>query len=214
MNASACPAASAAVAAASTVSHACVPASRRPAATAGLGEDTRPRRVTGRPAQVQAAYARRATGQDQRPDHADRLFRVHRKVRHPVADESGEQYLVWPAGEHRQVRQPPCVVGRAHLGRHPVHRAGDRGGPARAHVRGADAHGRGVRRLGQALRQGNSPRRRRTRRGNVATQAPTRPAPYTRANVARRRASTAAPPSPGPEGSAGHARSGPIRALR
>ena len=147
MNVSAWAAASAAVAAASTVSHACV-LGGRPALAAGLGQDPRPRRVAGRPAQVQAADARRATGQHQRPDHADRLFRVHRQVRYPVADERGEQYRVRPAGDHRQVGQPPGVVRGADLGRHPVHRAGDRGGPARAHVGGADARGRDVRRLG------------------------------------------------------------------
>ncbi len=125
-------------------------AGRRPAVTAGLGEDPRPRRVAGRLAQVQAAHARRAAGQDQRPDHADRLFRVHGQVRHPVADERGEQHRVRPAGEHRQVGQPARVVRGAYLGRHPVHRAGDRDGPGRPHVRGAKARWRDVRRLGQA----------------------------------------------------------------
>ena len=45
----------------------------------------------------------------------------------PVPHELGEHHRVGSAGEHRQVGQPPAVVGGAHLARHPVDGAGDPG---------------------------------------------------------------------------------------
>jgi hypothetical protein len=57
----------------------------RAASTAGLREDDRPGRIAGRLAQVHAAHAGRPPGQHQRPDHPDRLVRLHHQVRHAVA---------------------------------------------------------------------------------------------------------------------------------
>jgi hypothetical protein len=111
----------------------------RAAGPAGLRENGRPGRVPGRLAEVDAARAGRPPGQDERPDHADRLVRVHQQVRHAVAHQLGDHHRVWPAREHGQIGQPAAVVGRAGLPRHPVDRAGDPGGPARPHIGGAEA---------------------------------------------------------------------------
>jgi hypothetical protein len=55
-------------------------------------------------------------------------------MRHAVPHQLVENHRVGPAGEHRQVGQPPAVVGGPHLARHPVHGAGDPGRPLGAHV--------------------------------------------------------------------------------
>ena len=110
----------------------------RAAGAARLREDGRPGRIPGRLAQVDAARAGRPPGQDERPDHPDRLVRVHQQVRHAVAHQFGDDHRVRPAGEHRQIGQPVAVVGRPHLPRHPVDRAGDPGRPARPHIGGAE----------------------------------------------------------------------------
>jgi hypothetical protein len=66
-----------------------------------------------------------------------------------VPHEVVEHHRVGPAGEHRQVGQPPAVVGGSHLARHPVDGAGGPGLPFRAHVgqaepaRGDVGRGRG-----------------------------------------------------------------------
>ena len=116
----------------------------RAARPARLREDGRPGRVTGGPAEVQAARAGRPPGQHQRPDHPDRLVRVHQQVRHPVAHQLGDHHRVGSAGEHGQIGQPTAVVGRPGLPRHPVDRAGDPGRPAGAHVGGAEPARGGV----------------------------------------------------------------------
>jgi hypothetical protein len=110
----------------------------RAAGAAGLRQDDGPGRIPGRLAEVHAARAGRPPGQDERPDHPDRLLRVHEQVRHAVAHQLGEHHRVGSAGEHGQIGQPAAVVGRAHLPRHPVDRAFDPRGPAGAHVGGAE----------------------------------------------------------------------------
>jgi hypothetical protein len=106
----------------------------RAAGSPGLREDARPGRIPGRLAEVQAAHAGRLPRPDERADHADRLVGVDHQMRHAVPHEVVENYRVGPAGEHRQVGQPPAVVGGSHLARHPVHGAGDPGRSFRAHV--------------------------------------------------------------------------------
>jgi len=106
----------------------------RAAGAPGLREDARPGRIPGRLAEVEAAHAGRLPRPDERADHPDRLVRVHHQMRHTVPHQVVENHRVGPAGEHRQVGQPPAVVGGSHLARHPVHGAGDPGLPFRAHV--------------------------------------------------------------------------------
>jgi hypothetical protein len=110
----------------------------RTAGAARLRENGRPGRVPGRLTEVHAARAGRPPGQDERPDHPDRLVRVHQQVRHPVAHQLGDHHRVGPAGEHGQLGQPAAVVSRARLPRHPVDRAGDPLRPARPHIGGAE----------------------------------------------------------------------------
>ncbi len=107
-----------------------------------LGEDPRPGRVTGRLAQVDAASAGRPPGQHQRPHRPDRLLRPRQQVGHPLTGERGQQHRIGPPGDHRQVRPPPGVVGRARLRRDPLHRPRHPGGPPGAHV-GRPQAGRG-----------------------------------------------------------------------
>jgi hypothetical protein len=116
----------------------------RAASASGLREDHRPGRIAGRFAQVDAARAGRPPGPHQRPDHPDRLVRVHQQVRHAVAHQLGDQHRVGPTGDHRQIGQPTAVVGRADLPRHPVNRAGDPGRPARPHIGGTEPTRGGV----------------------------------------------------------------------
>jgi hypothetical protein len=121
----------------------------RAAGSPGLREDARPGRIPGRLAEVQAAYAGRLPRPDERADHPDRLVGVDHQMRHAVPHQVVENHRVGPAGEHRQVGQPPAVVGGSHLARHPVHGPGDPGRPFRAHVgeaepaRGDVGRGRG-----------------------------------------------------------------------
>ena len=123
---------------------ACLRRGERAAGAARLREDDRPGRVPCRLAEVHAARAGRPPGQDERPDHPDRLVRVHQKVRHAVAHQLGDHHRVGPAGEHGQIGQPTAVVGGADLPRHPVDRAGDPGRLAGAHIGGAEPAGGGV----------------------------------------------------------------------
>jgi hypothetical protein len=116
----------------------------RAAGAARLRENDRPGRIPCRLAEVHAARAGRPPGQDQRPDHPDRLVRVHQQVRHAVAHQLGDHHRVGSAGEHGQIGQPTGVVGGAGLPRHPVDRAGDPVGPARPHISGAEPARGGV----------------------------------------------------------------------
>jgi hypothetical protein len=117
---------------------------RRAAGAARLREDGRPGRIPGRLAEVHAARAGGPPGPDERPDHPDRLVSVHKQVRHSTAHQLGDHHRVGPAGEHGKIGLHAAVVVRADLPRHPVDRAGHPGGPAGAHIGGAEPAGCGV----------------------------------------------------------------------
>jgi hypothetical protein len=116
-------------------------------AGAGLGEDPGPGGITVCLAQVHAADARRAAGQHERADHADRLVRADHQVRHALAGQRGRQHRVWPAGEYREVGLTAGIAGGAHLGRDAVHGTGDTGSPARPDIVHSKARRRDVRRF-------------------------------------------------------------------
>jgi len=145
----------------------------RAACATGLGEDDRPCRVPRRPAQVKAAHAGRTPGQDERPDHTDRLVPGGHQVRHAAAHELGEDNRVGPAREHRQVGHPAAVVGGPHVRRHAADGPGDSGGLARPDVGGAEAGRRGVRRARYPRRQAAHPGdpRRGEQRGDARAHA-------------------------------------------
>jgi hypothetical protein len=179
-------------------------------AGAGLGEDPGPGGIAVRLAQVHAAHARRAAGQHERADHADRLVRAHHQVRHPVPGQRGGQQRVRPAGEHHEVRLAAGIVHGAHLGRDPVDGTGDARGPACPGIVHPDARRRDVRGLRRPVVRAAHPRhpgRREERRDAGAD-----PARAVHPHVSRpppgqhRRAAVGVPVC---EGGARHLRAGP-----
>ena len=138
-----------------------------------LGEDDRPCRVPRRLAQVKAAHAGRTPGQDEWPDHTDRLVTCGHQMRHAVAHELGEHNRVGPAREHRQVWHPAAVVGGPHVRRHAADGPCDSGSLARPDVGGAEAGRRGVRRTCDPCRQAAHPGdpRRGEQRGDARAHA-------------------------------------------